>query len=55
MIKIRKELKMTIRDIIDEIKLELTGGVLELEIVDDTGPEKTEYEICTLISVINKA
>lgn len=50
---------MTIRDIIDEIKLELTGGVLELEIIDDTKPEKTDEEYAkkydTLISVINKA
>ena len=50
---------MTIRDIIDEIKLELTGGVLELEIVDDTKPETNDEEYAkkydTLISVINKA
>ncbi len=50
---------MTIRDIIDEIKLELTGGVLELEIVDDTKSEDTDEKYAkkydTLISVINKA
>ena len=38
---------MTIRDIIDEIKLELTGGVLELEIIDDTKPEKTDESVNT--------
>jgi hypothetical protein len=50
---------MTIRDIIDEIKLELTGGVLELEIVDDNKPETNDEEYAkkyeTLISVIKKA
>ena len=47
---------MTIEDIIEEIKLELTGGVLELEIVNENYTED-EYEkrYETLISVIKKA
>lgn len=50
---------MTIKDLIEEIKLELTGGVLDLEIIDESLPEETDAEYNTkyktLISVINKA
>ena len=47
---------MTIKNIIEEIKLELTGGVLELEIVNENYTED-EYEkrYETLISIIKKA
>lgn len=45
---------MNVRDIIEEIKLELTGGILELEIVDET-KETFEEQNKVLYDIIHKA